>query len=142
MKNTASSSADCKVSSAAACARILSAEGLSAWWIGGVKITEQDSSWPAAGSKMSWKAGGGNFEAVVTEDARPARIVMKVITPSADSIITHSFDSLSNGGARYTKTVEGHFRTPVTRFFSPLMMWMLGKFVRKEVARAVKYADA
>jgi hypothetical protein len=141
MKNTVSSSADCAATPPAACSRILSAEGLAAWWIGHVKITNQDASWPAAGSKMSWKAGGGNFDAQIIEDARPKRVVMKVVTPSADSTITHSFELLPTGGTRYSKTVTGHFRSAASRFFAPLMMRMLKFFVKKEVSKAAAFAD-
>ncbi|MBS3914966.1 MAG: hypothetical protein KG003_10730 [Bacteroidetes bacterium] len=141
MKNTASFSAKCNVRPDIACKLILSVDGLKAWWIGNITISHMDETWPSPGSKMVWKAGGGKFQAEITEDSRPAKVVMKVNTPSADSTITHSFDLLPEGGTLYTKTVVGIFRTPISRFFAKPMMWMLQKFVVKEVKKAAQFVD-
>jgi hypothetical protein len=143
MKNEIIFSADCKAQAAVACSHILSAQGLQAWWIGSVKVAEQDATWPAAGSKMIWKAGGGTFKARIIEDARPERVVMEVITPSAETKISHSFVALPGGGTRYSKRVyEPRFPSATSRFFSPLIMWMLQFFVKREVKKAAAYADS
>lgn len=142
MKNTASFSARCMVTPEIACSRILSAKGLKAWWIGSLRILNMDHEWPALHSKMSWRAGGGTFSAQITEDSRPQRVVMKVVTPSADSIITHDFEKTPEGGTIYSKTVEGFFRTPLSRFFARPMIWMLQKFVAKEVIKAAAFAES
>ena len=136
-----SSSANCLVPPSVACSKIMSDAGIKAWWIGNIHIKKVDSSWPSVGTQMIWNAGGGTFSGQITKDQRPASIEMRVSTPSADSIIIHSFEPLSNGGTRYTKSVEPIFRTRISRFFGPLFTFVLRKFVMNEVKRAAAFAD-
>lgn len=136
-----SASANCNAKPELACSRILSDVGLKAWWIGSVKITKLDPMWPATGTKMNWKAGGGTFKAVVKTDARPLYIEMSVDTGSADSIIRHTFEELPNGGTCYTKSVEAIWRPGISRFLGPLFMLFLRIAVKKEVKNAVRFAD-
>ena len=136
-----SASANCLASPAVASSKILSEEGIKEWWIGGLKIIEKDQSWPAEGSKMSWKAGGGIFKAQVKTDARPSYIELKVETPSADSIIKESFEALPEGGTRYTKSVEPIWRSSFARAVGPLFLFLLRWSVKKEVKKAAEFAD-
>jgi len=138
---TVSASQSCKTSPSNASARILSEEGIKAWWIGGVKIVSVDQSWPALGSRMSWKAGGGTFRAEVTTDARPTFVEMHVETPSANSIVRHAFDQQHEGSTLYTKTVEPIWRSGFTRFLSPLLIPLLRASVKAEVKKACAYAS-
>ena len=137
-------SANCKASPEVACSRILSEEGLMTWWIGKIKIVEKDNSWPALNSKMSWSVMGNSiFIARVVKDGRPSQVIMEVETPSADSLITHSFDSMSDGGTRYSKNVEPKPRSKIMGLIIiPLLLVMLHFMVKKEVQRAVAYADS
>lgn len=139
--NPVSASANCMAPPSVASDKILSEEGLKFWWIGNLKVTSIDANWPALGSNMVWDAGGGTFSAQVTKDNRPYSSELKVSTPSADSIIVNSFEVLPNGGTRYTKSVEPIFRTRMTRFFGPLFVFILRKFVNTEVKRAAAFAD-
>ena len=136
-----SASANCKVKPALACSKILSEAGLKAWWIGSVKIKELDPLWPATGTKMTWRAGGGVFKAQIKTDARPHYVEMAVDTPSADSIIRHTFEELPDGSTRYTKSVEPIWRSGISRFLSPLFIPLLRASVRKEVKKASTFAD-
>lgn len=136
-----SASANCKVKPALACSKILSEAGLKAWWVGTVKITELDPLWPAAGTKMTWNAGGGIFKAQITTDARPVYVEMTVDTPSANSIIRHTFEALADDGTCYTKSVEPIWRSGFSRFLSPLFIPLLRAAVRKEVRKAAKFAE-
>jgi len=136
-----SSSANCLAPPTVACAKIMSTEGLKYWWIGNLKIQEIDPTWPAIGSSMKWSAGGGIFKATVTKDVRPHLVELLVNTPSVDSTIINIFKELPNGGTSYTKSVEPNFRTTITRFFSPMFLFILSKFVKTEVKRAAKFAD-
>ncbi len=138
---TVSSSADCKATPEVACSRILSEQGMHAWWIGKVKVVDYDAAWPALNTRMSWRAGGGLFVATICEDSRPKKVVMSAVTPAADSKITHSFDSIAGGGTRYSKTVEVRARTRMFRLIIPLFMLMIGTLVKKEVRRAAVFAD-
>jgi hypothetical protein len=137
-----SASGKCKASPALTSSRILSEEGLKAWWIGKVSVEEVDPLWPATGSKMRWKAGGGLFKANITKDARPEFIEMLVETPSADSIIRHTFEALPNGGTLYTKSVEPKWRSGFSRIIGLLFLPILRPMVKREVKKAVLYADA
>lgn len=83
----------------------------------------------------------GLFSARITEDGRPSRVVMEVVTPSADSRIIHAFDALPGEGTRYTKTVEPRGRSGMSRFMMPLLAFMIRGFVKKEVKRAAAFAD-
>jgi len=134
-------SADCKASATDACRRILSAEGLEAWWIGKVKILKKDQDWPAKDSTMTWSAGGGIFSAKITDDSRPEKVVMFVNTPSAGSLITNKFEPIEGGGTRYTKIVETKARTFISKIFMPLLVILLKRFVKIEVMKAALYAD-
>lgn len=136
-----SSYAYCKAQPMLACARILSKEGLEAWWIGRVRVQEMDPNWPAAETKMTWKAGGGVFKARIKTDARPLYVEMAVDTPSADSIIRHTFEERPGGGTRYTKSVMPVWRPGFARFLSPLLILILRAFVKREVRKAARYAD-
>lgn len=139
-----SKSANCKTSPEVTCARILSEEGLMAWWVGKIKIVDKDISWPALNSKMSWSVMGNSiFKARVVKDNRPSELIMEVETPSADSLITHTFDLLPDGGTRYTKTVEPKPRSKIMgQIIIPLLLFMLHFMVKKEVERAAAYADS
>ena len=136
-----SASANCNANPDLACSRILSDAGLKAWWVGGVKILEFDPTWPALGTKMSWRAGGGTFKATIKSDARPLYIEMSVNTPSAESIIRHTFERLPDGGTCYTKSVEPLWRSGIIKFLSPLLIPLLRASVKKEVRNAVRFAD-
>ena len=131
-----SGSAITRAPPAKAAARILSPAGLEAWWIGRVRIESVDADWPSVGSRMRWRAGGA-FEAEVVENALPARLVTKVVTPSGRGTITHTFTPTPEG-TRYEKTVDSVPEGIVARLFFPL----LGVFVRREVKRAAADADA
>jgi hypothetical protein len=136
-----SASANCKAKPELACSKILSEAGLKAWWVGSVKIIELDPLWPKAGTIMTWKAGGGLFKAKIITDARPKYVEMFVDTPSADSIIKHTFEVLPDNGTCYTKSVEPKWRSKFTLFLSPLIVSLLRAAVRKEVKMAAKFAD-
>ena len=136
-----SASANCNAKPELACSRILSDAGLKAWWIGRVQIMELDPMWPAIGTKMNWRAGGGTFKGIVKSDARPLYIELSVDTPSADSIIRHTFEELPNGGTCYTKSVEPKWRSGISSFLSPLLIPILRAAVKKEVKNAVRFAD-
>lgn len=138
-----SASADCGATVAIACEKILSPEGLQAWWIGGKpKILDCDAAWPSLGTTLRWRAGGGSFSAQVTEDSRPERVVAEVKTPTANSVITHSFDPLPDGGTRYTKRVEPILRSRLSRALHRPLVAALRWFVPREVARAAAFADS
>lgn len=136
-----SASATCSAPPSVACLKILSEEGIKAWWIGKLKIEQIDKTWPALGSKMIWKAGGSLFKAQVKTDSRPSFIELFVETPSANSIIKERFEPLPNGGTRYTKSVEPLFRSKLAKFFGPLFNLILKQFVNREVKKAVTFAD-
>lgn len=136
-----SASANCKAKPELACSRILSDAGLKAWWVGNVQITELDPMWPAEGTKMNWRAGGGNFKAQIKTDARPHFVEMSVDTPGADSMIRHTFEALPEGGTCYTKSVEPIWRPGISRFLGPLFIPFLRAAVKKEVKNAVRFAD-
>lgn len=121
---------------AKAAARILSPAGLERWWIGGVGVEQVDADWPAVGSHLRFRAGGV-FDAEVTENALPHRLVMRVETPSGPSVVTHTFDATPDGGTRYTKVVETDPEGLLARLFDKL----LTSFVKREVKRAVADAD-
>lgn len=136
------SSAECKASPDVACERILSEAGLHAWWIGKVNVTLRDPGWPALNTRMTWRMRKKwVFAARITEDSRPHRVVMEVITPSADSTVTNTFEALPAGGTRYTKTVVPKPRSFFGRLMLPLFGSIIRASVKKEVTRAVKFAD-
>ncbi len=138
-----SKSANCKSSPDVAFARIISEEGLIASWVGKIKIVEKDGSWPSLNSRMSFSTMGGlMFKAQVVDDQRPSKLVMKVETPSADSVITHEFASLPEGGTRYTKTVEPIPRSGTMGIAMILLKFMLNILMKKEVKRSAAFADA
>ena len=123
---------------------VLSSEGLRRWFLG-VNRIEADTDWPAQGTRMRWWVGRRfpwKFEAHVTEDARPLYIVTEVVTPSADSRITHRFDPLPNGRTRYTKRVEPTYRGVANRLLGPVLAVFLRRWVRAEVRRAVGLVKA
>jgi len=136
-----SASANCNAKQELACSRIISDAGLKAWWIGNVKIMEMDLLWPELGTNMHWRSGGGSFKAQIKTDARPLYIEMSVDTPSANTTIRHTFEKLPEGGTRYTKLIEPIWRTGISRFLSPLFILLLRMAVKKEVKRAVRFAD-
>lgn len=137
-----SASAKCKASPEIACSKIISQEGIKAWWIGKIVIVEVDPSWPAFSSNMKWKAGGGVFDAHITQDARPKFIEMQVVTPGAVSTIRHSFEELQGGGTNYTKTIDPKWRNGFSRILWPLFLLFLRSMVKKEVKKAALFADA
>lgn len=139
--STISSSAICKMNAATACAKIISSDGLKAWWIGKVEIKECDNHWAATGTRMTWKADGGIFKARVIQDARPQYVEMEVSTPGADSIIRHTFEALDDGSTRYTKSVIPKWRSAFAKFISPLLNPLIGFMVSKEVKRAASFAE-
>lgn len=136
-----SSSALCSAKPEIACTKILSPEGLQAWWVGKVIIMELDPLWPAIGTSMSWKAGGGIFKAEIKKDARPTSVEMQVRTPSADSIISHTFEVQADGKTLYTKSVEPIWHSGFSKLLSGLFIPILRSMVKKEVIRAAAYAD-
>lgn len=123
---------------ATAAARILSPAGLQAWWLGKMIVESIDADRPAIGSRMRWRAGGASFEAEVTESALPKRLVLAVRTPSATSFVTQTFEDSAEGGTRYEKIVDTEPTGVMGRLFDPL----IGGFVKREVKRAVAFADA
>ena len=118
---------------------ILSPEALPLWFRG-ARIVSTDSTWPAAGARMRWKAQGATFDATVVENHLPHDLMMDVRTPSGLSRITHTFEPRSEGGTMYEKRVEARIDK-----HGGLGDWMTRQFlqgaVRREVARAASVAD-
>lgn len=138
---TVSASALCNASKAVACERILSEDGLKAWWFGNIRILHRDPTWPEQGTSMSWTSGGGTFKAEVSENNSPDSVVMKVKTPSAVSTITHVFKTVGEQ-TEYTKIIEAESLGFWGAVFKPLQLTMLRSWVKKEVARAAAFANA
>lgn len=131
-----SASAVTRAPPAKAAGRILSPAGMESWWIGKLTIGSVDADWPSVGSRMRWRAGGGTFEAEVSEQALPHKLVMRVRTPSGESTITHTFEATPEGGTRYEKVVDARPNGLFGKLFDP----MLASFVKREVKRAAEDA--
>lgn len=115
---------------------VLAAESLPKWFKGAV-VEECDAAWPAAGSHLAWRLGWSRFVATVTDDARPARVVMNVKTPSGVSRVTHSFAPAPGGGSVYEKRVEARLDKS-GKLGDLLVRSFLRGSVRREVERAAK----
>ena len=134
------SSAVTKASPAKAAQVILSPEGLPKWFKGAHGVVAE-KGFPEVGGRMRWKLKwmgmDSDFAATVVTNDLPARLVLRVKTPSGESMITNSFDAVGKG-TRYTKRVEVQDAGPLLRL---LMASFLPRSVRVEVERACKVAD-
>lgn len=136
-----SSSATCSVAPEVAFNKILSKEGFLAWWIGKVTIEHIDPHWPAHGSTMHWKAGGGIFKAEVIANNKPVKLEMIVRTPTANSTIIHAFEQMSDGKTQYTKTVIPQWRSLPGKIFGIMFVPILRNLVAKEVVKGASFAE-
>ncbi len=121
--------------------RIISPDGLRAWWLGPLGAVETSAHWPRQGEKMTFQMGRNLVSYVVQSLDRPRRVVALAEYPDGRSEITQEFLGPADGGPAYRKTVV----LRVNPGSGILKTWFLGAIVGIsvpfEVKRAAAYAD-
>ena len=121
--------------------RIVSADGLKAWWLGTLSTVEATPGWPAPGEKLSFDMGSTRVTYTSVTVDRPRRMVARGEYPDGVSTITHELLDGGAGRATYRKTVQIQLK-PET---GTLKAWLLGAIVGfsvpRECAKAAAYAS-
>ncbi len=121
--------------------RILSPEGLRAWWLGPLRKVEATPHWPKPGEKLTFEMGKSPVTYVSTTLDRPHKLVAQAVYPDGRSVVIQEFLGAAEGGPAYKKTVV----ITVNPGTSTVGKWFLGAIVGIsvpfEVKRAVAFAN-
>lgn len=103
----------------------------------GARVLSVEPSWPATGSKMTFKVMGATVEARVSENRLPEALTLVIQSSAASTTVHHRFVRLPDGGTRLEKTI-----TMSDGFLNRMMMALfLRRQLRGEVERGVKLAN-
>jgi hypothetical protein len=116
--------------------RILSKDGLRAWWLGPIGKIETSAGWPAPGEKMTFEMGSSPVTYVSQAVERPRKHVTQAQYPDTTTTVTQEFLGAGEGGPLYRKTLVVRLK-PGT---SALKTWMLGAVIALSVPSEVKRA--
>jgi uncharacterized protein YndB with AHSA1/START domain len=119
-------------------ARILSADGLKAWWLTSLGNVDASPKWPEPGETMKFQMNGQTVTYTAVTIDRPRRLVARAEYPDAVSTVTQEFALDGEKRVVYRKTVEARLR-PGT---GTLKTWMLGAIIGLSVPAEVKRAAA
>jgi len=118
--------------------RIVSADGLRAWWLGPLGGVEASPKWPRPGERMTFLMGKSPVTYVSTACDRPRKLVAQAAYPDGSSVVTQEFLGAAEGGPAYRKTVV----ITVKPGTSAAGKWFLGAIVGISVPFEVKRAAA
>ena len=103
----------------------------------GARVLSVEPSWPATGTKLTFKVMGATVEARVSENRLPEALTLVIQSSAATTTVHHRFERLPGGGTRLEKTLE-----MADGFFNRVMMSLfLRRQLRGEVERGMKVAD-
>lgn len=103
----------------------------------GARVLSVEPSWPAQGSKMTFKVMGATVEARVSENRLPEALTLVIQSSAATTTVHHRFVRLPEGGTRLEKTIE----MGDGLLNRVMMALVLRRQLRGEVERGVKVAD-